>query len=96
MHVAVVGRVGAEPLREPGANVRVRLLGLRRGRDPSGADRPDRLVGDDQIGDLLGGQPVEPVLDLPIEHGERLARARAPRASRRRTRSASARRRWPR
>ena len=45
-----VGGVAAEPLPQPLADVRVRLAGLRRGRVPPGADRPDRLVGDDQRG----------------------------------------------
>ena len=43
-------------------------------RVTAGADRPDRLVRHDQLGDLLGGQPVETVLQLPVEHGERLVR----------------------
>ena len=54
--VAVFGGVGAEPLAQPAANVRMRFLGLRGRGVPPGADRPHRLVGDDQLGDLLGGQ----------------------------------------
>ena len=67
-----VGGVAAEPLPQPRADVRVRLAGLRRRGVAPGADRPHRLVGDDQSRDLLGRSAVEPVLDLPIEHGERL------------------------
>src|SRR5207237_1003050 len=70
--VAAIGRVAPEPLPEPRADVRVRLAGLRGGGIPSGADRPHWLVRHDEIGDLLGGQAIEAVLDLTIEDGERL------------------------
>ena len=50
----------------------VRFLGLRGGGHASGPDGPHRLVGDDEIGHLLGGESVEAILDLPIEDGERV------------------------
>ena len=62
----------AEPLPQPLPDVRVRLAGLRRRRGAPGADGPHRLVRDDERGDLLGGELIQPVLDLAIEHGERL------------------------
>ena len=43
--------------RPPGAFVRRRHL--------AGADRPHRLVGDDQAGDLLGAQPGQRAVELP-------------------------------
>src|SRR5205807_1406172 len=69
---APLGRVAPEPLPQPRADVRVRLGGLRRRRVPARADRPDRLVGDDEARNLIAGEPVEPNLDLTIEDGERL------------------------
>ena len=68
--MAAVGHGAAEPLAQPAPDVRVRLLRLRRGRVPPGADRPDRLVGDDESGGARR-QAIEAVLDLPIEHRER-------------------------
>ena len=70
--VALVRGRAAEPLPDARADVRVRLAGLFGRGVASGADRPHRLVGDDQRRDLIAGQPVEPGLDLPIEHGQRL------------------------
>ena len=43
---------------------RDRLLRLLGRGDLAGADRPDRLVGDRDLGDLLGGQALEALLDL--------------------------------
>src|SRR5437870_2985202 len=59
----------------------VRLLA---GTNLAGADRPNRLVGEDHSGDLLGSEPLETALDLPPYHrvrasvaalGEQLAAA---------------------
>ncbi len=41
-----------------------RLLGLLGRGDLAGADRPDRLVGDDHVGRALVGHPLEALLDL--------------------------------
>jgi len=51
----------------------VHLRGLGRCRVDTGPDRPDRLVGDDELADLLGRQPVEPLVQLPVEHLEGFA-----------------------
>src|SRR6188768_470429 len=51
--VALIGGVAAEPLPDPRADVRVRLAGLRRSRVAPRPDRPDRLVGDDERGNLI-------------------------------------------
>ena len=64
----LVRGVAAEPLPQPAADVRVRLAGLRRRGVAAGADRPDRLVGDHERGDLVAGQAVEARPDLPVEH----------------------------
>mgnify|MGYP002715787836 CR=1 FL=1 len=50
-----VPMLGAHQIADRGAH----LLGVVRGGDLTGADRPDRLVGDHHVGDLLGGEPVE-------------------------------------
>src|ERR1700733_12535159 len=71
-NAAALRGISAKPLTEPTANVLVRFLCLRGGRIPSGPNGPHGLVGDDEIRHLLAGEPVEPVLDLPIEHGKRL------------------------
>src|SRR5207253_892322 len=65
--------VGAEPLPEPLANVCMRLAGLRRRRRPARPDRPYRLVGDNQLGQLRGTDAVEALLDLSIQDRQRLA-----------------------
>ena len=54
------------------ADVGVRLAGLLRRGVAAGADGPDRLVGDHQVGHLLGREAVEAGLHLPIEDLERL------------------------
>src|SRR5688572_3953585 len=40
------------------------LHGLRGGRGLSGPDRPDRLIGDRDVEDVLLGKPVETFLEL--------------------------------
>ena len=67
----LIGRRSAEPLAQSRPDVRVGFAGLRRGGVAPGADRPDRLVGDDEPGDLIAGQAVEARLDLAIEHRQR-------------------------
>jgi hypothetical protein len=54
------------------ANVLMGLLGLGGRGVPAGADRPHRLVGDDEIGDLRAGDAIQAVLELTIQHLERL------------------------
>ena len=49
----------------------MRLVHLLRGCVAAGADGPHRLVRQDEGSDLLAGQPVEPLLDLPVEHDQR-------------------------
>ena len=68
--VALVGGLGPEPLPQPLPDVGVRLGGLRRRGVAAGADGPHRLVGDHEQRQLLAGQPVEPLLDLAVEHVE--------------------------
>ena len=46
------------------AHERDGLLGLLGGRAAAGADRPDRLVGDDDLGQALERDLLEPLLDL--------------------------------
>ena len=70
--VAMLGGIGAEPLPQALADVRVRLARLLRRRIAAGANRPDRFVGHDQAADLIPRHAVEPDLDLPIQHFERL------------------------
>jgi hypothetical protein len=53
------------------------LSGLRGGRRAPGADGPDRLVRQHDLRHLFGRDPVEPVLDLPVEDGERFSRSRS-------------------
>src|SRR3954451_12965064 len=67
-HVTGVGGLGAKPLSEATANVGMRLAGLGGGGGAAGADGPHRLVGDHELRELLTGEPLEPLLDLPIEH----------------------------
>jgi hypothetical protein len=45
-----VGGTGAEAVGEPAADMGVDLADLLERRGPAGADRPDRLVGDDEAG----------------------------------------------
>ena len=73
------------------ADRRAHGLGVLGRRGPAGADRPDRLVGDDQRGDLRLRSPGERGVDLAEHLRLGLRRPRAPRASRRRRRSASCR-----
>jgi hypothetical protein len=48
-------------------------FGRLRGRGiAAGADRPHRLIRDDELDELFGCDAVESVANLPIEHGERL------------------------
>ena len=44
-----VGDRLGDSLGEVGSDVLVRVLGLLRGRDVAGSDRPDRLVGDNDV-----------------------------------------------
>jgi hypothetical protein len=46
----------------------VRFAGLRRRGVAAGADRPHRFEGDHHSRQLLAGDAIETVLDLPIEH----------------------------
>src|SRR6478735_7286346 len=55
----VSGGLGDAP-----ADRRAHLLRVVGSRDLAGADRPHRLVGDDQSGDLLGGESGERAVDL--------------------------------
>src|SRR6476661_4241960 len=71
-HAHAVGDVTAVELGEQGTDRRADLLRVLGSRDLAGADGPDRLVGDDDRGGLLLGDPVEvlaqlcdDVLDLP-------------------------------
>ena len=57
--------------------------------DLAGADRPDRLVRDHDLGDLLGGEPVERAVELGAAVRARARRPRGPPGPRRRTGSAS-------
>src|SRR3954451_5818675 len=66
--VALIGGGAAEPLAQARADVRVRLAGLRRRRVAAGADRPDRLVGNHERGDLIAAEAVESLFDLPVEY----------------------------
>ena len=68
--MAELGRLRAKPLPEPLSDVRVRLPGLRRRRVAPGPDRPDGLVGDHQTSELLAGEPVQPLPDLPVKDVE--------------------------
>src|SRR5258705_2490299 len=57
---AELGRLRAEPLLQPLPDVPVRLGGLRGRRVATGADGPDRLVGGNELAELLGGGPRQP------------------------------------
>jgi len=46
----------------------VRFLGLLRRRIPSGPDCPHRFVGDDQLANLRGRQPLESALELTVDN----------------------------
>ena len=70
---------------------RAHRLGVLGGGRPAGADRPDRLVGDDQRGDLVGGAPGQRRRRPGRGPWPRCRPPRAPPASRRRRRSASSR-----
>ena len=74
------------------ADERARLLGLLGGRDAAGADRPDRLVGDHDLGDVASARPRRgrPAAGAPAPPRSR--RRRAPPRSRRRRGSARGRR----
>ena len=52
--------------------MRVGFSRLRRRRVAPGADRPDGLVGNHQLTDLLRRQVIQALLDLTVEHLERL------------------------
>ena len=85
----------ADDARRPWPRIaRAHRLGVLGGRRPAGADRPDRLVGDDQRRrPARRAHPASPASTWPSTLRLGRARPRAPRASRRRTGSASSRRR---
>ena len=72
------------------ADEAVHLGDVGRGRRQAGADRPDRLIGDHQVG--AGRAIRQRAVELAAEHVERLAGVALGLASRRRRRSPSARR----
>src|SRR5919108_4289601 len=63
----LVGGGAAHQLGDGAADQRDRLLGVLGGGGPAGADRPHRLVGDHQPGDLLGGQAGERAAHLALD-----------------------------
>src|SRR4029453_7090535 len=70
--VAAVGRWRAEPAAQAAADVGVRFGRLFRRRVAAGADRPHRLIRDDERVDLIAGQAIESIFDLSIENGKGL------------------------
>ena len=72
-----------------------RLLGLLGGRGAAGADRPDRLVGDHDLGQRAALDLGQVGLQLALQHRLGLVRRRARPRSRRRRGSARGRRRAP-
>ena len=56
------------------ANVPVDLLGDLRRRGAAGADRPDRLVGDDDLLGPFAGYPGQALAELRLDDFERAAR----------------------
>ena len=64
----------------------VHVLGHLRGRGLAGPDRPDGLVGDDQLSGAGVRDLGQAAGELAADHVEACARPRAPRASRPRTR----------
>ena len=52
--------------------MRVHLTRLGGRRVASGADGPDRFVGEDKASEFLDGHTLESLLHLPIEYIERL------------------------
>src|SRR5690242_6346107 len=65
---------GRAPHGEQVADEGTRLLGLPGGRRAPGADRPDRLVGDDDRAQVPGLDPLEVGAQLALEHRLGLAR----------------------
>src|SRR5829696_7688122 len=63
-HAYAVGHVTAVELGKQRADGRADLLRVLGGRDLTGADGPDRLVGDDDRGGLLLGHAVEVLAQL--------------------------------
>src|SRR5947209_8552547 len=67
---AHAARIGDQPAQHL-ADVRMRCGDLRRGRRLAGADRPDRLIGDDEL--RSGCTRWHAAFELGLEHAERLA-----------------------
>ena len=66
---AEVGSLGPEQVGEDGADFVMDLVGLFRGGHLAGANGPDGLVGDDQLGDLLLGKALQGATHLGLDHG---------------------------